>query len=116
MIRQKKTWAGATEGLASIVTEYSYDALGRLLTTREGVGTPIERTMTHAYDAVGNQTSIVDARGNTTTFAYDALSRMVSSIDANSKTARKAYDATGNEVVMIDRMGWVGSAEKLMML
>ncbi|HYX35758.1 MAG TPA: RHS repeat-associated core domain-containing protein [Oligoflexus sp.] len=107
MIRQKKSWAGATEGPTSIVTEYSYDAIGRLLTTREGVGTPIERTVTHAYDAVGNQTSIVDARGNTTSFAYDALNRMVASIDANGKTARKSYDASANEAVMIDRLGRV---------
>jgi YD repeat-containing protein len=76
----------------------------------------LSQVTTFAYDAAGNQTSVLDANHNTTTYTYDALNRrtqvtypdstfettaydvlgrVTSRSDANGKTTQYGYDALG---------------------
>jgi YD repeat-containing protein len=53
------------------VTTKTYDAMDRLLSTRN----PKLETTSFAYDSGDNLVSLTDAKGNTTTFEYDLLNR-----------------------------------------
>ncbi len=57
---------------------------------RKTVPVPIRSLITHAYDAVGNRTQMVN-NGTTTAFAYDTDDRLLS-----DGTATYTYDANGN--------------------
>jgi YD repeat-containing protein len=54
----------------SPVTSYVYDALGDVLSTTVSAGGLSEQTQAH-YNALGRQTMLVDADGNTISAAYD---------------------------------------------
>ena len=57
-------------------TSHTYHSTnGNRLTTTQAAGTSMASTTTFGYDAVGNQTSAVDGRGNATTYVYDASRR-----------------------------------------
>lgn len=59
------------------ITRYEYDARGRPIQIRTGVGTSLERAeRTLAYAGGGNIATLVDARGNRTTYEYDGLARL----------------------------------------
>jgi YD repeat-containing protein len=47
------------------------------------------------YDAAGNQTSVMDARQNTTTYDYDELNRRTKATYPDSDFETTAYDALG---------------------
>src|SRR5207237_9116698 len=50
------------------VTDYDYDALGRVTKTTYAKGTPDAAVVTSEYDLPGNRTASVDANGNRTTY------------------------------------------------
>lgn len=76
----------------------NYDATGALLTSQ-----------TSTYDAVGNQLSSTDARGNTTTFTYDATNAVTQEVQpvgaSSSITTSFGYDAAGNQTRYTDGNG-----------
>jgi YD repeat-containing protein len=50
-------------------TSYTYDALNRQITDTNQLGL----SRTYAYNAMGNETSMVDRNGRKTSYLYDAL-------------------------------------------
>ncbi|WP_345305001.1 putative Ig domain-containing protein, partial [Lysobacter hankyongensis] len=92
-------WVVAENGAGSWqrpVNQWYYDALGRLVGTRDANGNL--RTM--AYDTVGRNVSSTDALGNVTRFAYDLFGNQVMTQDALGTIAFKAFDRS-NRVVAI---------------
>jgi RHS repeat-associated protein len=95
------------------VTDYDYDARGRLVTVTYAKGTADEAVMRYEYDLAGNQTAMIDGNGNRTEYEYDALNRLVRSIEADpdaagpltSPTTNIAYDARGNVASATDALG-----------
>jgi len=85
------------------VTTQQYDRADRLISQTAADGTVTRYT----YDAVGNRTSMTDARGNTTSYAYDADNRLVTQTDATGAVTRYTYDAVGNRLSVTDANGHV---------
>ena len=81
-------------------TEYSYDALDRVISVSDGRG-----TTSYTYDAVGNRISETDALDLVTEFVYDDLNRLVETIYADGAKSQITYDAVGNAIAMTDRAG-----------
>jgi RHS repeat-associated protein len=73
-------------------TTYAYDVLNRL--TGITYANPATPAVTFAYDANGNQTSMVDG-GGTETYTFDALNRMTSFV-RGSVTFSYGYDLASN--------------------
>jgi RHS repeat-associated protein len=97
------------------ITQNVYDAAGQLLQSKDGVGTPLERTeATYSYDGNGQRTSLTDARGYRAEMRYDGLGRQSYWIfpskttpgvaDANDYEAY-LYDPNGNRVSLRKRDG-----------
>jgi YD repeat-containing protein len=96
---------------AGWVTLSSYDALNQLLTRTEAATTPVERTATFAYDAVGNlvgQTTGLapnHEHKQVTRFVYDALDRRIATVEADHLDALRrsttvTYDARNNVLAL----------------
>jgi YD repeat-containing protein len=58
----------------SRVTDYQYDLKGRLVKEIQAVGTAESAEMSYEYDAVGNQTAVIDENGDRTEFKSDRRS------------------------------------------
>ena len=92
------------------VTDYDYDALGRLTKVIFAVGTADEALQLFEYDTVGNQMAVVDENGNRTEFVYDSLNRLTQITepdpdDAGPLTAPVTsftYDERGNLATTTD--------------
>jgi RHS repeat-associated protein len=89
------------QGTRDLVITKSYDADGELIsqTNPEGGTTRTE------YDAIGNQTAVVDARGNRTTFRYDLDNNVVETDTPDGGSERRTYDAAGNNTAVTDALG-----------
>ncbi len=81
-------------------TDLSYDALGRPTKVTHPAATPgdARASVSMAYDATGDLTSVTDERGNTSSYRYDATDQLVRTIDPLQKVTAFAYDAEGNLV------------------
>jgi YD repeat-containing protein len=104
--------AGPTTGSvqeAKRSTSFTYDKLGRLLTSTVAAGqTGIWNganyqvnvaggvTVTNLYDKSGNITRQTDANGNSIYFYYDKLGRKVAQVDQENYLTTYALDADGN--------------------
>ncbi|MBK7002674.1 MAG: RHS repeat protein [Rhodoferax sp.] len=100
---------------APLYTENTYDALGRVQTSRDKRGAitsttyddagnvlsvtdALNNTVTSVYDANDNRTQVTDARGNVTRYAYDKNNRLktVSKVlGTQTLTTTNTYDALG---------------------
>lgn len=91
-------------GEASVVTEWTYDALGRERTmTRDPGG--LNLLTTRQYDVQGNLTLLTDPRGKKTKFEYDERNRIWKKIEAYGElnlTTEWQYDCRGNLGALID--------------
>jgi YD repeat-containing protein len=83
------------------VTQYTYDANGRVAQTTMAAGTADARTTSQTYDAFGNMVSVTDGTGDATTFAYDLNGNRVSSTDALGNTTWYVYDADNRLVYTV---------------
>ena len=63
--------------------------------------------VTYVYDAVGNRTSITDARGGVSQFQYDALNRNVKVIDPLTHETTFEFDGVGNRIKIVDARGGI---------
>jgi RHS repeat-associated protein len=94
------------------VTDYQYDAYGRLIATTLALGTSDEATRWMEYDAAGNMTALVDALGHRTQYEFDVLNRLVSTTDADpdgaglleAPTRSYSYDDHGNVTHITDAL------------
>ncbi|MBR3924263.1 MAG: RHS repeat protein, partial [Kiritimatiellae bacterium] len=79
---------------SGIISDYTYDALGRQLSEADGRGNVTET----CYDEKGRVVQTLDGAGNVTTYTYDALGRRTSVTDPNGMTVTTAYDAEGHVI------------------
>jgi len=85
------------------VTQFSYDALNRLVIESD----PLGHTTEYDYDDIGNRSSLTDAEGFTTTFIYDDANRIIRiNYPAPDEDVTFGYDANGNRVYMLDGVGY----------
>ncbi len=93
-----------TNGTTQVTHEYeaSYDALNRRVAFKEKDRTNSANTLatTFAYDSLGNQVFVVDARGNPTRFSFDAARRMV------KRERALATGATLDDIVAAEVTEW----------
>lgn len=83
------------------VTRYFYDALGNNTEVIDAEG-----NHTYAeYDHFGNLLRSVDGNGGVTTFIYDNDNRLTSKTDAEGNTVFYSYDAVGNRISATDENG-----------
>ena len=80
-----------TVGGVPVVTEYGYDALGRIVWVKN----PNAHTHTTAYTPTGKTLSQSDALNNTTRFEYDADDHVTKQTDPDGRITLTAYDALG---------------------
>ncbi len=83
-----------------LVTQYTYNNKGQLLTKKEGDRPAI----TYAYTN-GLLTSETDARSNVTRYEYNEINQMVKKIDALNRITRYEYDDLGNLLKVTDPAG-----------
>lgn len=98
---------------ADVVTSYSYDSQGHLISVTDPNGnattytvddfaqsiqtvSPVTGTSTSEFDSAGNVVTAVDANANTTTRTYDALNRVTAAVSQGSdvETVSWSYDST----------------------
>jgi YD repeat-containing protein len=110
------------------VTSYSYDSLGRLVSsslvitaTGEGDGTlspPADTSNPYNSDglvsmslsyASSRLSAITDDNGNTTSYEYDARNRLVRKIEDDDTFASYAYDSAGRLASVTDANGSVAT-------
>ncbi len=91
----------ATTDRLGRVTQFQYDAVGRMVRTLHADGT----TNTTVYDEAGRVTQTVDARGGVTKFGYDAVGRRVATTNALEQTSYAYYDVAGNLSIAADAAG-----------
>ncbi len=83
---------------AGITTDYTYDALGRVLS--ESIS---DRVVTYTYDVAGNVVKATDAEGGTVQYVYDNAGRLVNEVisreDGQPDYGTYMYDANGRVIV-----------------
>ncbi|MFA5859844.1 MAG: DUF6531 domain-containing protein, partial [Elusimicrobiota bacterium] len=89
-----------------VETRYEYNTLDRLTVVKQkfltGVPEPVEYTVAHEYDLVGNRTRVVYPGGTKDTlFAYNTLNRMESLTDDDAGTINFSYDPVGNSTSVV---------------
>lgn len=123
--------SGATSTAAtttsSLFTNYAYDALGRVLTATNAVGTttdvynnwetkitdPNGNEKDEYHDAFGNLVQVGEHNGTstyTTTYTYDGLQDLLGLTDANGNVRNFSYDGLGREVSSTDLHGSASSS------
>lgn len=80
------------------------DALGRTTRTVEDSDTGAVTT-SFEYDALGDLTSVADAKGNVSRYDYDWLGRRLHAHDPDASDTTTAYDANGNVTASRDAAG-----------
>ena len=85
-----------------------YDALGRLVATRDANG----NLRTTEYDATGRMVASRDAYGNATRFAYDALGNQRATQNPLGYLAFKEYDRMGRVVAIGDYLPGANGATR----
>ncbi|MFZ6727269.1 RHS repeat-associated core domain-containing protein [Undibacterium sp. MH2W] len=81
-------------------TDFSYDALGRLLSSRN----PMQLKTINQYDKKGNLTATTDAKQQTTTLLYDGLNRLNKTGFADGNATTYSYDSA-NRISLISDTG-----------
>jgi RHS repeat-associated protein len=82
-----------------IVTEYHYDAVGRLTSQifdpNQG---GMQLTTTYAYDAAGRQTTVTLPGSRTSTSYYDVLDRITKATDAEGAITETSYNSRNRTI------------------
>ncbi|MEH7130795.1 DNRLRE domain-containing protein [Neobacillus drentensis] len=88
--------------LGASITSNTYDAGGNYVTS---IKDPLGNAITFGYDAVGNRTSVKDAKAQTTSFAYDGRNLLTKVTDTKTGITSYGYDANGNRTSVTDAKG-----------
>src|SRR5260221_3481499 len=86
---------------ASVVTKYTYDTTGEMLTTTD----PLNNQTTWTRDNLGDKLTQTDPYNNTTNFTYDSLGRLTKQTDASNNATSYTYDSDGNLLTKVDTIG-----------
>lgn len=86
-----------------VITDYTYDAMGNLLTTTvrakaDGSASSADAVTTHTYDRRNRMTGTTDADGVSINYAYDAAGRMIRTQDSLGNRQTMTYDVAGNRL------------------
>jgi trimeric autotransporter adhesin len=103
--------SGANAG--SYTTTTSYNADGEKTSVVQGNGsgyTDTPRTTSYGYDGDGNQTTVEDARGNTTTTGYNPDNEQTTVKNPDGDTALTCYDGDGNVTETVPPVGVAGNS------
>ncbi len=85
----KATMAAGTENANSYV--YSYDKMGRILTSTD----PLSGKSSYTYNGAGQVTSVTDPMGGVTTYEYDSLQRVAAVVSPIQTRTEYRYNAQG---------------------
>ena len=89
----------ATDGNGSI-TDYSYDALKRLLTSTQDLGgtdpSTANASTQYGYDVDDRLTTVTDPNNGTTAYQYDDLGNLLATTSPDTGTTTYSYDDAGN--------------------
>ncbi|MCC8362745.1 RHS repeat protein [Lysobacter sp. A6] len=91
--------------VATQVTSYEYDELGRLIAERSGAEKKL--VARYAYDADGRRTEVTNGKGETTRLTYDALGRVATSTDPMGGVTKFTYDPADRVTSVTDPRGLV---------
>ncbi|HEX3553446.1 MAG TPA: Ig-like domain-containing protein [Thermoanaerobaculia bacterium] len=87
-------------GAVTVTGRSSYDALGRLSSTMDGLG----NTQRHTYDARNNLRLSIDAEGNVTERSYDGLDRMTRQVQPEGIAVDYSYDKSSRLISYRDAL------------
>ena len=87
-----------TEDQNRIQTALVYDTLGRLKSSTQGLGTPLEATTSYNHDNYGNVIDMTLPNGVILSYSYDDARRLVGIEDSLGNTATYVLDNTGNRI------------------
>ena len=88
--------------LRDLVTTYTFDALGRVVTSTDPSGAVTSST----FDALGSVLTTTDALGRVTSMAYDTRGLHASTTYADGTRDVFGYDDEGRLSTVTDRAGW----------
>ncbi len=91
----------AESGTVEVRETAKYDALGRVIEARDGLGNPSETR----YDAQGNVRFRIDAEGFFTESEYDGLGRRTRETRPAGISIEYGYDASGRPISYRDALG-----------
>ncbi|MCX6369591.1 MAG: hypothetical protein NTX57_23230 [Armatimonadetes bacterium] len=90
----------STDGLGN-VTSYTYNAKNDVVTAT----TPMGKVVTNAYDSAGRLTSTTDPLGHTTSYTVNSYGLVTAATNALGKTSTVSYDSNGNATSATDPLG-----------
>lgn len=97
----------------SVVIDFSYDSLRRLVTATQDFGGTDPATQNalaqNTYDVADRLITVTDPNGNTTNYSYDDLGNLESESSPDTGLTQVTYDAAGNLATKTDAKGQVVS-------
>ena len=81
------------------ITGYEYDSNQNYVTK---ITDPIGNSVSFGYDDVGNKTSVIDGKLNSTSFVYDKRNLLTKVTDAKLNDTLYGYDNAGNRTTVTD--------------
>lgn len=91
-----------------VVVDISGNVISRLqYKATTATGTP--EITTYQFDALGQNTGMQDAAGNTWTWTYDAAGRQIKATDPDTGVSLTSYDASGRAATKTNTVGTVTS-------
>lgn len=95
LVRMEK---GKTATQRGYLENFTYDAVGRLLSQALDLSGSPYSSVGYRYDSVGNLSSITNALGQRTEFIYDAKKRLIQRNLPNGAQVVYEYDLLGNRI------------------
>jgi RHS repeat-associated protein len=93
------------------VTDYDYNALGRLTTVTYAKGTVDQGIVRYEYDLAGNMTAMIDELTHRTEYEYDRRNRLTLVRDSLNNETKYEYDKAGNVTRITDALNQVTTNE-----
>jgi RHS repeat-associated protein len=88
--------------IGAAITSYTYDAGENYVTS---VKDPLGNTISFGYDTIGNRTSVIYGKSQTTSLAYDSRNLLTKVTDAKMGVTSYGYDGNGNRTTVTNAKG-----------